>query len=48
MTLHYTVRWRKRTPRDLLLEELKTLARSQGFTMEAMPGAVFENHRTRF
>jgi hypothetical protein len=41
VTLHYTVRWRKRTPRDLLREELGTLARSQGFTMEATPTAVF-------
>jgi len=42
-TLHYAVRWRKRTPRDLLLEELRTLARSQGFTVEAMPAAVPEH-----
>jgi hypothetical protein len=44
MTLHYTVRWRKQTPRDLLLEELRTLARSQGFAMEAMPAPVLEHH----
>jgi len=44
VTLHYTVRWRKRTPRDLLLEDLRTLARSQGFTVEAMPAAVLESH----
>jgi hypothetical protein len=43
-TLRYAVRWRKRTPRDPLLEELRTLGRSQGFTVEAMPAAVLEPH----
>jgi hypothetical protein len=44
VTLHYTVRWRKRTPRDVLLEDLRTLGRSQGFTVEAMPEPVLDNH----
>jgi len=42
--LHYAVRWRKRTARDVLLEDLSTLARSQGFIVEAMPAPVLENH----
>jgi hypothetical protein len=42
VTLRYAVRCRKRTPRDQFLEEIKALARSQGFTVEAMSAPVPE------
>lgn len=35
VTLRYAVRCRKRTPRDQFLEEIRALAASQGFTVEA-------------
>ena len=38
VTLVYAVRCRKRTPCDLLLAELRPMARQQGFTVEAAPG----------
>jgi hypothetical protein len=41
-TLLYAIRYRKRTPRDLLLGELSALARSQGFTVEAISPPVPE------
>jgi hypothetical protein len=41
-TLRYAIRPRKRTPRDQLLEQLRALASSQGFTVEAMSAPVPE------
>ena len=42
VSLRYAVQCRKRTPRDQLLEEIRALARSQGFTVEVMPAPVPE------
>jgi hypothetical protein len=42
VTLRYAVRLRKRTPRDQFLEEIRALASSQRFTVEAMPAPVPE------
>jgi hypothetical protein len=42
VTLRYAVRRRKRTPLDKFLEEIRALAPSQGFTVEAMPASVPE------
>ena len=41
-TLRYAVRCRKRTPRDQFLEEIRALARSQEFTVEAVSAPVPE------
>jgi hypothetical protein len=42
VTLRYAVRHRKRTPRDQFLEQIRALASSQGFTVEAMSAPVPE------
>lgn len=42
VALRYAVRPRKRTPRDQFLEQLRALASSQGFTVEALSASVPE------